>query len=308
MSNKKSMDNETKRNVAQTVHILILDAMSRNTSWTVNDIVFQGGTSLNLAYRSPRFSEDLDFVVSKDLDFSKEVHKISSYVCEGLQTSFPGSVVRLSEKNTEGNPLHLFMFVIDLPETHGSVHVKTEFYKAEANLVRGYDGEYRTLFGKMNISPLFSVATTDQIFVDKMFAIGNRGFLKWRDLFDVWWLESQSGLSVDRIESFPKMFERCAALYHKKPSDAVPGLNRFLDTPTDDLVLLAEKDLKPWLSENLWERLYPDVVRKMVEISKKNCETVLDMIDAGEVQKPLMGGEEYPEEDSDVLHGPGSGQ
>ncbi|MHB1287560.1 MAG: nucleotidyl transferase AbiEii/AbiGii toxin family protein [Leptospirales bacterium] len=305
MSNKKALDNDTKQNVAQTVQILILDAMSRNTSWTVNDIVFQGGTSLSLAYRSPRFSEDLDFIVSKDLAFPKELSRISSYVCDGLQTSFPGSVVRLSEEKTERNPLHLFMFAIDLPGTHGSVHVKTEFYKVEPDLVRGYDGEYRTLFGKMNISPLFSVATTKQIFVDKMFAIGNRGFIKWRDLFDVWWLESHSGLSVDRIASFPEMFDRCAALYQKVPSDAAPGLIRFIDTQTSDLVLLAEKDLKPWISENLWERFYPDVVRKMVETSKKNCETVLDMIDGGKFGKPLVIRRERPEEDSDAFSGPG---
>jgi len=306
MSHKKALDNETKRNVAQTVQILILDAMSRNTSWTVNEIVFQGGTSLNLAYRSPRFSEDLDFIVSKDLDFSKEVRKISSYVRDGLQTSFPGAAVRLSEKHTEGTPLHLFMFAIDLPGTHGSVHVKTEFFKAEPNLVREYDGEYRTLFGKMNIAPLFSVATTEQIFVDKMFAIGNRGFLKWRDFFDVWWLESQFGLSVDRIATFPNILEHCAHLYHKAPSDAVFGLHRFLDTQTDDLVVLAEKDLKPWLPENLWERFYPDVVRRMVEISKKNCEAALRIIADGEVEKSGIGKRECSKEDSDALHEPGS--
>lgn len=216
----------------------------------------------------------------------------------------PGQSFVSAKKKPEGNPLHLFMFVVDLPDKHGSVHVKTEFYKARSELVRDYDGEYRTLFGKMNISPLFSVATTDQIFVDKMFAIGNRRFLKWRDLFDVWWLESQFGLFVDRIASFREIFERCAALYHKTPAHAASGFKRFLATPTEDLVILAEKGLKPWLPENLWERFYPDVVRKMVAVSKKNCEIVLNMIDDGEVEKPVMAQKDQPEEDSSPLSGP----
>jgi hypothetical protein len=56
-------------------------------------LIFKGGTALRLTYDSPRFSEDLDFSMTKDSlkQFSslmKDVSPFSNLVCTDLQDKF----------------------------------------------------------------------------------------------------------------------------------------------------------------------------------------------------------------------------
>ena len=59
----------------------ILTSLSKNNAF--NDIVFQGGTSLRFFYNNPRFSEDLDFVLTNEknkFDLTKKIPKIQNFV------------------------------------------------------------------------------------------------------------------------------------------------------------------------------------------------------------------------------------
>ena len=42
----------------QALHVGTLDALMGSRRWEPGDLVFQGGTSLHLAYGSPRYSEN----------------------------------------------------------------------------------------------------------------------------------------------------------------------------------------------------------------------------------------------------------
>src|SRR5690606_3202597 len=52
---------------AEMAQLLMLAGLAESSQWEARDIVFHGGTSLHLGWASPRFSEDLDFLLSKDL-------------------------------------------------------------------------------------------------------------------------------------------------------------------------------------------------------------------------------------------------
>ena len=54
----------------QALHVATLDALLASRRWQPGELVFQGGTSLHLAHGSPRFSEDLDFLVHSTLDLT----------------------------------------------------------------------------------------------------------------------------------------------------------------------------------------------------------------------------------------------
>ena len=54
----------------QALHVAVLEALVAARRWEPGDLVFQGGTSLHLVHGSPRFSEDLDFLVKQSLDLS----------------------------------------------------------------------------------------------------------------------------------------------------------------------------------------------------------------------------------------------
>ena len=51
----------------QALHVATWDASMAARRWEPGDLVFQGGTCLHLAHGSPRFSEDLDFLINARL-------------------------------------------------------------------------------------------------------------------------------------------------------------------------------------------------------------------------------------------------
>ena len=65
---KRSLSAVEAFDLRQALHVSVLEALLASRRWEPGDLVFQGGTSLHLAHGSPRFSEDLDFLVKSTLD------------------------------------------------------------------------------------------------------------------------------------------------------------------------------------------------------------------------------------------------
>ena len=56
------------REIADTLHRLVLMELVEAGDWSCKNMAFQGGTSLHLVYDSPRFSEDLDFLLANTFE------------------------------------------------------------------------------------------------------------------------------------------------------------------------------------------------------------------------------------------------
>lgn len=258
------------RQMASEMHVWILDGLAHKTPWTLEDLAFQGGTSLALAWDSPRFSEDLDFVARNSLNFDASLKKIAKHVENGMQRNFPGATVELKEK--KGDQQDVYTFAVSLPQVLGKVKVKTEFWKVENDFVKTYDRSYKMVARRGAVNPQVPVASMEQIYADKMVALGARERLKWRDVFDVWFLDNTGTSIMQNQDQFCSWIEKTLSLYNTTPTQLHEGWQKLLQTPNETIMSMAQTDLKPFLSTQLWEKLFPDEMSKMVENMKRVVE------------------------------------
>lgn len=78
------------------IHALYLEALMSQTDWSLKDIAFQGGTSLRFSWKSIRFSEDLDFLLSKSVQGTWRRAQLAEHARRR-----PGSNPCFKKKSTE---------------------------------------------------------------------------------------------------------------------------------------------------------------------------------------------------------------
>lgn len=144
-----------------------------------NVLVFKGGTALRLIYKSPRFSEDLDFSLLDKIDFNQFKKIIEKIIVSQSELSIKEIQ---SKKNTY---FALIKFKQDyLVQT---LSIKVEISKRKAQLKK--DKDYKTLIAfspTSNFKPLIKVFTLERIFKEKLNVLSSRK--KAKDLFDFWFV------------------------------------------------------------------------------------------------------------------------
>lgn len=175
-------------------------------------LIFKGGTALRLTYGSPRFSEDLDFSLIRDVlkrKFSPLIKKIISPFPELTQTD-------LEEKHdTYLAEIKVTQNYLPLP-----FRVKIEISKRE---MKGYQWELKLLSSPTTVIQVMGqVATLEQIYKDKLSCLKGRG--KPKDLFDLWYVSQKLKIpySPKKLAS-KKEFVRDLRKY--LPKDFWPAIN-----------------------------------------------------------------------------------
>ena len=79
----------------QLAHVSYLHALMNQSTWRVGQIAFHGGTSLHLSWHSPRHSEDLDFLLSSQVDDLDQVtrrcrDRFDARIASRLVAGWPG--------------------------------------------------------------------------------------------------------------------------------------------------------------------------------------------------------------------------
>ena len=179
-------------------------------------LIFKGGTALRLAYSSPRFSEDLDFSLTKDVLKGK----FSSFI-EKMITPFPEmALTDLEEK--------YYTYLAEIKVTQGHLpfpfRIKIEISKRET---RDHQWELKLLSSPATvIQAMAQVATLEQIYNDKLACL--KGRAKPRDLFDLWYISEKLKIPyTPKKISSKKEFVRDLRKY--LPSDfwsAIEGLTK----------------------------------------------------------------------------------
>lgn len=175
---------------------LTLLLLSRHTG---SELVFKGGTALSKCYGLDRFSEDLDFTVTQQLD----VDALVDQVIRGLQQFQVPAAVHSTNANQNsvelvlrtqgplytGNPQSLSKVVFDF-----NLSAKVYLPSVTTRL----PSIYRDI-------PRFSiqVMSLEEIFTEKVRAIYTRK--KARDIYDLWFLTSK--LSEVDVELIHKKLE-----------------------------------------------------------------------------------------------------
>jgi len=179
-------------------------------------LIFKGGTALRLAYGSPRFSEDLDFSLTKDVmkgKFLPLIKKIISPFPELIQTD-------LEEK--------YYTYLAEIKVTQSYLRlpfrIKVEISKRE---IKDYQWELKLLNSSATVVQVMAqVATPEQIYQDKLACLKERG--KPKDLFDLWYLSERLRIPYAPPQMELKKKDVIRDLRKYLPRDFWPAIERLI--------------------------------------------------------------------------------
>jgi predicted nucleotidyltransferase component of viral defense system len=179
-------------------------------------LIFKGGTALRLTYNCPRFSEDLDFSLTKDLLKGK----LSSFV-KKIITPFPELIVTdLGEKYCT------YLAEIRIIENYLSLpfRIKIEISKRE---IKNYQWEPKLLSSPATIIQVIGqVATLEQIYKDELNCLKSRA--KPKDIFDLWYVSEKLKIPYRPTKISGKKQEFVRGLRKYLPRDFWPVIEGLI--------------------------------------------------------------------------------
>jgi predicted nucleotidyltransferase component of viral defense system len=195
----------------EAVHLHLLSALSE--AGVLQHVVFQGGTALRLCYGGERYSEDLDFVCGKagaylkDVEFDALVDKALETTKRTLQRDFDIDAAQIALKRptqpelVKGSDVNVAVWQIVVPVNPTPKTPKSRI-KIEFANVPSYDCKPLTVSatpGLVQIQDIIlNAETPNEILADKAVALIARAALKFRDVWDVWFLVNKLGAAPDR--------------------------------------------------------------------------------------------------------------
>ncbi len=185
---KRTLSAQEQHLLRHALQTATIEALMASRRWEQGDIAFQGGTSLHLAHGSARFSEDLDFMVRGGLSLvglsAKVLEKLN------LPASIPADLKLSVTRGKDAKNPHSFDVVLSGPDVLGSVKVKIELWQTVDVALRSLQVQVSTVTSAAG-QAFVPTLTLDEIFADKVYALGARKRIKPRDVFDLWWLEQK---------------------------------------------------------------------------------------------------------------------
>jgi predicted nucleotidyltransferase component of viral defense system len=177
--------------------------------------IFKGGTALRLTYGSPRFSEDLDFSLTKDALKGK----FSSLIKKTIAPFPELSLTDLEEK--------YYTYLAEIKVTQNYLpfpfRIKIEISKRE---MKGYQWELKLLSSPATVIQVIGqVATLEQIYKDKLACLEGRA--KPKDLFDLWYVSEKLKIPYSSKKMSIKRQEFIRDLRKYLPKDFWPAIERL---------------------------------------------------------------------------------
>jgi predicted nucleotidyltransferase component of viral defense system len=195
----------------EAIHLHLLSALSE--TGVLRHVVVQGGTALRLCYRGERYSEDLVFVCGKaggylnNVEFDALVGKALETTKRTLQRDFDIDAAQITlarpaqPELVKGSDVSVAAWQIAVPVNPTPRTPKSRI-KIELANVPSHDSKALTVSatpGLVQIQDvILNVATPNEILADKAVALTARTALKFRDVWDVWFLVNQLGATPDR--------------------------------------------------------------------------------------------------------------
>jgi len=195
----------------EAIHLHLLSALS--DAGILRYVVFQGGTALRLCYGGERYSEDLDFVCGTSgsyldkIEFEKLIRRALETAKHSLQRDFGISPDQITLKQPSRPsaikeiPVAVAAWQIAVPIDATPRSPKSRI-KIEFANVPSYDNKPRVVRvtpGLVQIQDVILAAESpNEILADKAVALVAREVLKYRDVWDVWYLVNRLDAHVDR--------------------------------------------------------------------------------------------------------------
>lgn len=264
-------------------HMAFIDALTSTFPASADRLAFHGGTSLHLSWKSPRFSEDLDFLLDQDLgaEMIGAIPKIERRLRDLLRAHDPQMDVEIRNKTKGDGRLLNFLVVVSNPKYLGNAKIKAEFWQVGRDYLAGYETQF-VFPGKpgepapKTLQPL-PAATLQAAYADKLTAFATRPHLKWRDVFDLWWLGSH--IRLDIPEMADRFEHHLTAFRTRDGLDPAAALRLFLTKGREEALQTADPDIKRWLPSGLWKTLEGDGITQIVDSVAASIEAIATHIE-----------------------------
>lgn len=275
---------ETSSHWASLAQYRFLDALMSDPKLTLNQFAFHGGTSLHFSWRSPRLSEDLDFLMANTAgDLRAIVERGRRKIEEAFRADDPGFSIELIDKSRDRNRMISYQLKVSHPGYLGKTVVKIEFWKVDPEYLAKYPVELRAPIkvGEMvsRISHPVPAATLETAYCDKLTAFATRPYLKWRDIYDLWWIGTQTDSKLELTQVARQFLHNVTAYDTIDRLPPAQALRRFLENDEAELIEKADPDLKRWMPGNVWKTLHPQVTAEMVRYVRYAIRSVADAIE-----------------------------
>jgi hypothetical protein len=231
----------------------------------LDQLTFQGGTSLRLCYGSPRFSEDLDFVGGRDFDAAQLLSMkscIERYVGAryGLEVSVRDPREHTDEPANRNVQVHKWQIrVVTAP---ARPDLPRQMIKIEVANVPAYTREPRQLRQNYDFLPdgygdlVVLVESLNEIMADKLVSLVDcTKYIRHRDIWDLHWLRQQGATmepelvrkkladyrSVEYPANAERLIERLPQIIAGK--EFADQMSRFIPSDVRERTLLKDKFL-----------------------------------------------------------------
>ncbi|MBM4140154.1 MAG: nucleotidyl transferase AbiEii/AbiGii toxin family protein [Nitrospira sp.] len=174
----EKLSGESKIDITQIVResweILFLKGLFESTYGKY--LIFKGGTALRLVYGSPRFSEDLDFSLTKDV-FK---NKFEGFIKKLVLPYKEASLTDVAEK------YYTYLSEIKITQSYLPMPFRIKI-EISRRILKSYEYELRLISSPSSLFQVVgNVAQLEQIYKDKLDCV--KGRAKPKDFFDIWFL------------------------------------------------------------------------------------------------------------------------
>jgi predicted nucleotidyltransferase component of viral defense system len=269
---------------ASSAQYYFLDALMADPGIQYEQIAFHGGTSLHFSWRSPRLSEDLDFLLARDAgDIHALVEHAAGKVTEAFRAEDPRFTIELKDKTRKNERMIAYELRVSHPDFIGKSLVKVEFWRVTPEYLAKYPVALRSpiLPGEMvsRISNPVPAATLETAYCDKLTAFATRPYLKWRDIYDLWWIGTQTDAKLEVLSVARQFLHNVSAYQTIDNLSPAQALRKFLLQRPAELVKKADPDLKRWVPPQLWGKMHPRLTTEMVRYAMHALQAVADAIE-----------------------------
>ncbi|HDD63726.1 MAG: hypothetical protein DRJ32_06815, partial [Thermoprotei archaeon] len=174
-------------------------------SYVINNLgsyyVFQGGTALRLFYNSPRFSLDMDFsLINRSLTKAMEDSTKVLNTLSHILAPYKVEVSKSREKALFEENFYRFFYTFNtLGIIRRKIRIKLEI--AERNYMNvSFSRKILALEFPIHTSIGLIVKSPAQLLCDKVTSLAggfHRGYIRWRDIFDIYWLKTKINARID---------------------------------------------------------------------------------------------------------------
>jgi predicted nucleotidyltransferase component of viral defense system len=229
----------------------------------LDQLTFQGGTSLRLCYGSVRFSEDLDFVGGTAFS-SQQLMPMKTCIEDYIGKRYQLEVTVKEPKELRTDPEHLGLKIdkwqIAIVTAPDRKDFPKQRIKIEIANIPAYSRQARSVQVNYNFLPdgygdtLVMTETLDEIMADKLVSLVNtERYIRHRDIWDLRWLK-QEGAKVNLAWIHHKIKDYKVDHYFEKLDKTANNLqkiihgkafkdemNRFIPTEVQERTLNKEK-------------------------------------------------------------------